>query len=204
MTLEHAYATVAQLRTHMTDDNSVAPNEMLERALNTASRWIDRVCGRRFWADGAVTVRQYRPAEPDIAWVDDISSTTGLIVVTDPVDDGTFSQSWTLDTDFVLEPNNADSNGSAYAWWRLRPIGDLWFPVGGRRRSLKVTALHGWSAVPPDIEEACLLRAYSLFMRRNSPTGIQGFDGFGMRTTKLDPDVAALLAPFMKIKVGAV
>lgn len=204
MPLVNAYATVAHLRTHMTDENSIADTTMLERALNTASRQIDAVCGRRFWLDGAATVRTYKPTEPDIAWVDDIASTVGLIVETDTDDDGVFDETWDSD-EYELEPANADSDGGAYAWWRLRAVGDLLFPTTSRRRRLRVTALHGWSSVPPDVEQACLLRAAGLYKRRDSPQGIAGFDGFGaVLRTRLDPDVAALLRPFMKVRIGAV
>jgi hypothetical protein len=201
--LTNAYANVLQLREHMADDNDVAPEAMLERALNTASRQIDRLCGRKFWLDAAVTVRNYLPREPDIAWVDDIGTTTGLIIATDEDDDGVFERVWDTD-DYELEPGDADAAGGAYAWWRIVPVGTLLFPVCGLRKSLRVTAKHGWSSVPPDIEEACLIRAYAIYKRRSSPTGIQGFDGFGMRTTKQDPDFAALIRPYMKITVGAV
>lgn len=203
MTLLHAYADVPQLREHMADDNDVAPETMLERVLNTASRQIDEICGRKFWLDTAVTVRTYKPPECDIAWVADIGTTTGLIIATDADDDGVFETVWAT-TDYELEPGNADTVGGAYAWWRIIPVDRYLFPTAGRRKTLKVTAKHGWSSVPPDIEEACLIRAYALYKRRSSPTGIQGFEGFGMRTTKQDPDFAALLQPFKKITVGAV
>lgn len=203
MSLLHAYADVDQLREHMSDVQDVAPNDLLVRALNASSRWIDELCGRKFWLDETVTVRTYKPCEIDIAWIDDIGSTSGLIIATDTGDDGTFETTWDA-ADYELEPGNADSGGGAYAWWRLVTVGTKRFPTAGLRKSLRITALHGWSAIPPAVEEACLLRAYALYKRRSSPTGIQGFEGFGMRTTRDDPDIRALLAPYVKMKVGAV
>lgn len=206
-TLLNAYATIADLREHLGDEARVASENQLIRALNTASREIDKWCGRKFWIDGTVTTRTYRTEFTDFAWVEDIGSTTGLLVKTDPLDDGTFSESWTINTDFILEPSNADAagSGSAYAWYQIRAVGDTYrFYTTGRRERLQVTALHGWSEVPPDVEEACLIRAAALYKRKDSPDGIRGFEGFGMRTTRDDPDVRHLLAQFQKVYVGAV
>lgn len=204
-TLDNAYATVAQLRLHMGDEGNVAPEEKLIEALNSASRAIEAFCGRRFWKDTTVTVRTYRPEERDIVWVDDIASTSGLIVATDPTDSGAFSETWTIGEDFELEPDNADKHGTAYAWWRIVAVGNKMFPTTGRRRGLRVTAIHGWSAIPSGVETACLLRAAAIYKRRNSPHGIEGgFEGFPVRVSRYDPDVVALLRPYMRLHMGAV
>lgn len=205
MTTVNAYATAEQLKVHMSDNNDVAPPEMLDRALNSASRWIDRVCGRRFWLDATVqTLTFTTDCVTDLVWIDDIGTTTGLIVKTDELGDGSYNTTWTIGTDFVLEPRNADKHGAGYAWWRVRATGTKRFPVSDLFDAVQVTAKFGWSAVPPEVEEACLLRAYALFKRRSSPTGIQGFEGFGMRTTRDDPDIRALLSPYVKVRIGAV
>lgn len=205
MSLVNAYATVPQLREHMSDERDNAPVDMLERALNTASRQIDEVCGRRFWLDQTVqTLTFSTDGDSEIVWVDDIGSASGLIVKTDGLGDGTYNTTWTIGTDFRLEPRNADRHGPAYAWWRIAAVGTKRFPTLDRIDPVQVTARFGWSAIPPEIEEATLLRAYALFKRRSSPTGIQGFEGFGMRTSRFDPDVIALISPFMKMTIGAV
>lgn len=205
MALINAYADVNQLREHMSDGNDVAPPEMLERALNTSSRWIDEFCGRRFWLDTTVqTLTFTTDCVTDLVWTDDIGTTTGLIVKTDDLGNGTYNTTWTIGTDFRLEPRNADKHGPAYAWWRIAATGTRRFPTSSLYDPVQVTAKYGWAAIPPAVEEACLLRSYALFKRRSSPTGIQGFEGFGMRTTKDDPDIRALLAPYVKIKIGAV
>src|ERR1044072_2267132 len=101
----------------MSDTNDVAPAEMLERALNSASRWIDRVCGRRFWLDSAVqTLTFATDCVTDLVWIDDIGTTTGLIVKTDELGDGSYNTTWTSGTDFRLEPRKADKHGGSYAW----------------------------------------------------------------------------------------
>lgn len=204
MAVTNGYATVAELREHFGDTNTTLPLALLERALNATSRAIDRHCGRRFWQDPAVQAKVYRPPDSDVAWVDDISTTTGLIVKTDTTGDGTFATTWAT-TDYQLEPLNADTESTGYAWWRIAAVGDRLFPVHSLRTTLQVTAKFGWSAVPDDVTEACLLRAAAIFKRKEAVFGVAGFNGFGeVRITRRDPDVMELLHPHIKMRVGAV
>lgn len=200
MTLVNAYATVEQLRGQLSDQSSNADPDLLERALNATSRAIDDWCGRRFWADSTLQVRTYRPDDCECVRVDDISTATGLIVKTDAGDDGAFETTWTISTDFLLEPLNASANGGAYAWWDLVAVGAKRFPMGARRPSLQVTAKFGWSSIPAQVEQAAILRATSIFKRKESPYGVAGFGDFGaIRITKQDPDVVGLLTPFQRV-----
>lgn len=206
MAITNGYCTLEQLKAQIGDDSDVLDTTLLERAIEAASRNIDAFCGRRFWIDGAVQTRKYRPTEPDIAWVHDIATTTGLVVTTDSSADGTYATSWTIGTDFELEPLGAEFDGAAYAWWRIVVIGTQYrFPLSARIAPLRVTAKFGWSDVPTDVEEACLMRATALFKRKESPQGVAGFDGFGaVRVSKMDPDVTSLLQPYMRNSVGAI
>ena len=56
----------------------------IEQAIEAASREIDAYCGRRFWQDGTATARTYYADTPRIACVDDIATTTGLVVAAGP------------------------------------------------------------------------------------------------------------------------
>jgi hypothetical protein len=201
----NGYATVAQLRTHLGDTNSTQNLELLERAINATSRAIDKHCGRRFWIDPTVQTRVYRPEDGDLAWVDDIATTTGLVVKTDTSGDGTYATTW-ASTDYELQPLNADANGQAYCWTRIAAVDRYLFPTAGKAAPLQVTAKFGWSAIPDEVEEACILRAASIFKRRESVDGVSGFGEFGVVriSTRRDPDVAALLDNFIRIRVGAV
>lgn len=205
MALTNSYATVAQLREHMADPGSKLDAELLERALNATSRSIDKFCGRRFWQDAAVVAREYRPRDETVVFLDDISTETGLVVATDTTGDGSFTTTW-LSTDYQLEPRNADvvaagSSGDAFAWWQITAIDNETFPVHDHRATLRVTAKFGWSAVPVEVEDACLMKAAKLFRRKDSPDGIRGFSEFGpVRISRFeDPDVADLLENYMRI-----
>jgi hypothetical protein len=124
--------------------------------------------------------------------VADISTAADLAVTVD-------GQAWTVDTDFELAPLDADVDGGAYAWWELAPLGRS-FPD---RPRVEVTARFGWSAVPDQVMEATILRAVSIFKRKEAPYGVADFGEFGpVRITRKDPDVMDLLMPFQKPMAG--
>lgn len=204
MAVTNSYATVAQLRTHFGDSGSTLTTELLERALDSTSRAIDKVCGRRFWIDPSVQTLTFDPEFTDLAFVDDIATTTGLVVKTDSAADGTYATTWTIGTDFRLGPRNSDKHGPTYAWTRLEVIGTKAFPVGQTIDALQVTAKFGWSEIPDEVEQACLIRAAAIFKRKESIEGFRGFDALGVVSiTRRDADVWSLLYPFMRLGVGA-
>lgn len=203
MAVTNGYATVQELRDHFGDSGNALPLADLERAINATSRAIDRHTGRRFWQDPTAQAKVFRPSDCETAWVDDISTTTGLVVATDDGDSGVFSTTWTS-SDYELRPLNADKESTAYAWWQIVAVGDHRFPTYGRRSPLQVTARWGWSAIPDQVNEACLLRAAAIFKRREAVFGVAGFNGFGeVRITRRDPDVIDLLGPYARHGFGS-
>jgi hypothetical protein len=71
--------------------------------------------------------------------------------------------------------------------------------------TLQVTARWGWSSVPIEVYEACLLKAAALYKRRDSVQGVAGFGDFGVvRIGRSDPDVIDLLGPYRRLTPGAV
>lgn len=203
----NTYAQVEDLRRHYADGATTLDVDLLTAALNATSRGIDRFCGRRFWRDAAdaLTVRRYRADDPYELDVADISNATGLVIATDPAGDGTFGTTW-ASTDVQLEPLDVDADGDAHAWTRLVAIGANTFPTTGRRPGVRVTARHGWSAIPDDVTTACIIRAAAIFKRREAPFGVAGFDQMGavVRITRKDPDVLDLLHPYIRMSVKAV
>ena len=180
---------------------------LLEDHLTVASRTIDGLCGgRQFWLDGSVTTLTYRVRRDGErvglvdgceAWVADIGSTSGLIVKTDPGLNFGWSETWTINTDFVLEPLRG-RDSSARAWWQIMAVGSKRFVHDPVRATLQVTALHGWSAVPANVKQACLALAGRLEFARRSPGGLASFGDFAvMRLAREDPVVMGLLADYM-------
>jgi hypothetical protein len=207
MPITNGYATLAEFREHMGDTGTVLTAAVAERAITAASRAIDKHCGyphRKFWLDASATAKRYRPDDPYEVWVHDIGSTTDLVIATDTTGDASFATTWDS-ADYQLEPLDADAEGdAAFAWWRIVAVDEKTFPVSRYRPTLRVTARWGWAAVPDDVKLACLIKAGSLFERRNSPNGIHAVDGFGaVRVNRYDPDVLELLGPFQREHVGA-
>lgn len=203
MAVVAGYCTVAQLREQFGDENDLLSTALLERAINATSRAIDDHTGRRFWQDAAAQSKVYRCDDGYEAEVDDISTTTGLIVATDTAGDGTYATTWAA-SDYQLEPLNRES-ALAHAWWRIVAVDRYTFPIHARRTTLRVTARFGWSEIPADVEQACLIRAASIFKRKEATFGVAGFGEFGVvRIGRKDPDVMDLLHNFIKIGVGAV
>jgi hypothetical protein len=204
------YATVAELRDSVGDsvNQRLDPNK-LEQRLRAASRAIDNWCfgassQNRFWLDPAVAARTYNPDDLLCARVDDIGSTSGLLVKTDADSDGVFETTWTVNVDFILEPVNAASNGGAYRFNQLRAVGSKTFPYAWTGRpTLQVTARHGWSQIPDPVREATLLKAIRLNRRPDAPFGneLGGVDIGPIRITREDSDVMGLLSPY-KIPAG--
>lgn len=204
MALTNAYCTVAELRAHLGDTGSKLDTGLLERAINATSRSIDRHCNRRFWQDTSPTTRKYVVDDCWSAWVDDIASTAGVEVKTDPGLAGSFSLTWTADADYQLKPLNGGVDGfTPFAYTQIEATGTKVFPIDwrGTRPTLQITATFGWSDVPDEVNEACLLKAAQLFRRKDAPFGVAGFGEFGpVRITRADPDVMDLLMPY-KIKM---
>lgn len=204
MPIVNGYCSAADLKEHFGDTNLVLNTNLVERAINAASRAIDRYCGRRFWQDPTVQTKTYVAYDYWDLWVDDISTRTGLVVRCDTNFDGSYAVTLSP-TDYQLEPLNADTESTAYAWSRIRIIGNgfQYFPIWYRNQAtVQVTARFGYSAIPDQVIEACLLKAAALLKRKDSPSGVMGFQDFGgVRISRFDPDVMALLSPYRKVGV---
>lgn len=188
------YCTVADLRTQLGDTGSRLDEGELQRAVDAASREIDAFTGRRFWLDTEPSTRLYEGG-CSRTLIDDVGSLDDLEVATS-ADGSTFGIALAADA-FELSPLGADARGEdAWAFWWLAeaPGGTTW----AWARRIRVTARWGWSAVPAQVEQAAILRATNLFKRKDSPHGIAGFADFGAVRIRQDPDVAALLAPFVR------
>lgn len=201
--MTHGYCTVDDVRGQLTDISSKLDSAPIERAINATSRAIDQHCNRRFWKDTAPVARVFEAIDSHVLSVNDIASSSGLAVAVDSAGDGTFSTTW-ASTDYQLKPLNADADGGAYSWSEIATTGGVCFPwFRNGRPGVRVTAAWGWSQVPDQVTSAAILKAVSLFMRKDAPFGVAGFNEFGpVRITKRDPDVMDLLSPFILAAVA--
>lgn len=207
MALTNAYATVAEVRAQFKDEGARLDSALLERAINAASRAVDRHCGRRFWRDASVTTRTFIAADATLLFLMDegtcwdISTRTGLVVSTGT--DGVSFDTTLTSSQYLLEPRNADvvaggDTADAHAFWMIRAInGYRWSTANLDTPTVQVVARFGWSAVPEPIKQATILKASALFKRKDAPFGVAGMGEWGaVRITRSDPDVLDLLAPF--------
>jgi hypothetical protein len=185
------YVTGAQLLAHVGITTATAAEELrLQIALDSAEDMIDDWCQRTFSVATQATSRTYATIDPFVLQVDDIGSTTSLVIV-----DG----SDTLASgDYQLEPLNADKRGRP--WTQIRRLGTTWdIPANAGQGTITVTARHGWPAIPDQIKRAALAAAGWLFTGATAPLGVAGVNEFGpMRLSAMAPLVVPLLSDYRR------
>jgi len=193
------YIQVEEFKSTIELSGTSFSDEDVKGALRASCRAIDEICGRRFYPDDdALQVRYYSPDNYWTLYIDDIVTVTSL--KTDDAGDGTFENTWTLNTDYIAEPLNAAADSQPWTKLCVHPSGTHFFPVNFPR-SVELTGMFGWSAVPAQVEEATTLLAHRLLKRaRQAPFGISGLglDGSVVRIMLSDPDVMMLLRPFQR------
>lgn len=206
MALGDSYATLAELRSRVkiTDATYTAEDTRLTAALAAASRGIEKVTGRQFNLAASATARVYYPQDMNWALVDDISSTTGLIVKTDSTGGATYATTWTS-SDYQLEPLNGVVDGeSGWPYWQLRAVGNFRFPCVWSVNTiapLQVTATWGWAAVPAPVKEGCLILAEDIYKLADSPFGTGGYGQFGIIRARENPMVWQRVGPYARSPV---
>jgi hypothetical protein len=195
--ITNGYITLAGLKTYLKIDDAVE-DTLLEQIIESASRSIDRIANRRFYLDSTASARTYRPIGNLRVITDDIGSTSGLILKTDPDANGNYQTTFTLNTDYIVEPTNALAKN--------RPVNYLTI-VGPTAMSLpvnywpqvQVTARWGWPSVPDDIEQATYILSADLYKRKDSIGGVLGLSELGaIRMSPLGRDIAAMVRAYKR------
>ena len=180
MTLDSAYATIAQYRASVSSEDmegdDAAADQRLERNLKSISRYLDWKLRQNagFNREIAPTSREYVIADLHRFTsygdhlveleVEAIASQAGLVVTIDRNRDGDFTNEDPLDSAaFELFPLNADKRPIAEPWTELRLYLPYWssaFVSYGsqprREPRVKVDAIHGWPQVPEGITDATI------------------------------------------------
>lgn len=203
MAITNGYCTLADITAELPiTSGTTTYDSKLETAVEAASRQIDGFCGRRFWQDSTLITRTYFADSPTECHVDDISTSTGLVVTVDDGDDGTFSTTLTITTNFILLPVNAGYESPVWPYTAIRIVdsGASRFPVyTSGRPGVSVTAKFGWPAVPTDVKKACIIQAVQLFKSSEAAFGGLNFDGSVFRVRdSLNPMAAQLLEKYVK------
>jgi hypothetical protein len=201
MAITNGYCTLPEIKAfvNISDSNDDAE---LEDAVNSASRQIDAYCGRKFYADGSTSAKVYRAINPYQVTVDDISTSTGLVLKYDDDDDGTYET--TVDSaDYLLAPLNGEAFGIAglgFTSIELFTDGQHEFPTikTNNRPRVQVTANWGFAAVPEPVRQACLMLSSENFAMRNTPLGIAGVGEFGVLAVRQNRQITRMLDPYRR------
>jgi hypothetical protein len=203
MAITNGYATLTQIKAYMSiSDNT--DNDLLEDLVESASRSIDRIANRRFYLDAVASARLYRAYSDIFVYVDDIGTTSSLVVKTDSNGNGTYAKTLTLNQDYILDPLTASSLNRPFTQLTMVSNTETWpiFPgltQNGLRPGVQVTARWGWPSVPDDINMACLILTADLYKRKDAPGGILGLGDLGVvRMSPLGRDVTAMVRAYKK------
>jgi hypothetical protein len=195
MAISNGYCSLTDVKGALRITDSV-DDVLLELAVEGAARQIDGYCERVFYS--SVATRLFSASDGYICIVDDISSLDEI--KTSSGADRVFDVTWD-DTDYQLEPLNGISGGIVSPATAIRAIGDYLFPTSGGEANVKVTATFGWPEIPTAIRQASILLASRQYKRYDSPLGVAGFGDMGViRVSSIDPDIAKLLEPFMRVR----
>lgn len=197
-----SYTTLAAVKSAMRITDTV-DDSLIQSVIDAASARIDNACNRVFAQSTAA--RYYAARNTSSVPIDDLASTTGLVVQVDTNLDGSWSTTLTS-AQYQLDPLNAIATGKPARMLRALTntfSGGL-FPIGPNgRATVKITGTWGWPAVPPEISEATRLMVIRQFRRFDSPLGVAGFGDMGVVTVRaIDPDIAALIGPFVLAAVA--
>ena len=198
-----SYVTLEQLKNTLSLSGETFGDLDVEIAAAAASRAVEELCGRRFYADAnANQVRHYSPDSALELEIDDLVTLTSLKA--DEDGSGSFEVTWAA-TDYVLEPLNAAADSWPYSLIRVHPNGARLFPTA-YPKSVELTGKFGWPAIPKPVEQATTILAAKLFRRaREAPFGIlsAGLEtGGAIRIARTDPDVSALCFPFARHRLA--
>ena len=201
MSLTNCYATLDQFKLEL-GISDVYDDNKAERAINAASRQIDAHCGRRFWQDSSVATRVFRADDATCCYVDDISTTTGLIVKADTGADGTYASTLTINTHFILEPLNAALEVPVRPYTEITIVDGTggYFPTTARP-GVQVIAKFGWPAVhPDDVMKACIIQSLLVFKAGDAAFGAAqlGVDGNTFFVGQMHSTARGLLEPYVR------
>lgn len=174
----------------------------IEVALQSAEEMVNAYCERTFDVAGtAATTRVY--AASDYGWVSIDDATSITLVETDYAGTGTWT-AWAT-TDWQAEPLNGRQGGRSVPYTGLRSVGNYWFPEAAEAL-VRVTATWGWAVTPSAVVSATKLQAARLYKREDSPLGVAGVSDIGIMrvSSKMDSDVAMLLAPYRVGGIGGI
>ena len=198
MPIVNGYCTLAEVKSALRITDST-DDTLLEGAIEGASRRIDGYTGRFFYQTSA-TVNLYARDIYTLLLQDDLYQLTTL--KTDDDGDGVYETTWTVNTDYQLQPTNVALQTRPYN--RITAVGGKTFPiiVQPRLPAVQVDGVWGWDATPDDVNQACILLTMRGFARYNAALGVVGFADMAIQVRAVDPDVRDMLSPYVRYGIA--
>lgn len=190
-----SYCTADELKFELQAGNTdfTRDDDLIQSLVDEASAAIDNYTKRNFNVPSSATARYFRSTHNgyEVYQLDDLATSASLAVATDTSFNGTYT---TLDSDsWFAEVDNVTGMVTHI-------FSTSGFPVSLPRRTIKVTGYWGYPSVPEPVHRACILWARRLYVRKDSPSGVLGFANIGaIRISTVDPDVRALLDPYVRL-----
>jgi hypothetical protein len=166
----------------------------IANAIEAASRVIDAYKGTRFYPTSETRTYTASSCDQSLS-IYDLNNSAGSTVSFDMDGDGVYETTLTRNTDYYLEPQNAELTGKPWNTITLRAQAGRQWPQW--QYGVQVQGSFGWATAPGQVIESCgILAARYLQRARETPYGIVtiGTDALAMaRLGKIDPDVAFML-----------
>ena len=197
MAITNGYCTLNELKASLRIPVSdTVDDDLLELAVESASRDIDQACERFFYS--TVATRIFTPRDSYNCSIDDLVSVT--TIKSSSGADGVFDITWQT-SDYQLMPLNGIAGGMTVPYDLIYAVGDYLWPLDGEEATAQVNGTWGFSAVPTAIKQATVLLAARIFKRNDSPGGVMGFGDLGViRVGRMDPDIDRLIQPYKKVR----
>lgn len=171
------YLSVASFQSWSRNDIT-ADTTHIEEAIQTSEEWLDDRSGRSLVLvtdSTEASTRTFRVGpRTDTLFVPDLATITSV------VEDGS---TLTAGTDYQAEPlGNLDPDSHAYRPYdRLVRLDNYWYS-DGRRATISVTGMWGWTEIPKSVVMACRILTNDWLMNRDVRLGTVGtsVDGFSI------------------------
>jgi len=157
------YLTDDSYRQWTRDEISV-DDVLVGEAIKAAEQQIDNMTGRRFEVASASSDRSFvpYPCSRDLRIYDCTS-------VTSVTENGV---TLTEGTHYQLEPiNGLSSSGESVPYNSIRRLRSSWYTYDGEA-TVTVNAAWGWTAIPPQVLEACKILTQDILSNRDYRNGI--------------------------------
>lgn len=188
------YITATDMKNTLEISGETYADSDINTAIEAASRVIDTYKGTRFFPSSETRTYTASGCDQSLS-IYDLNNSAGSTVSFDMDGDGVYETVLARNTDYYLEPQNADLTGKPWNTITLRSKSGRQWPQW--QYGVQVQGSFGWATAPGQVTEACSILANRYLKRaRETPYGIVtvGTDALAMaRLGKIDPDVAFML-----------